>query len=104
MANTKTAASKLIPIGGNILVQGLEHETVTISGIVLPETVSKEKPQRGKIIALGTGRRDDKGDIVPFNVKVGDTVIFKKYGPDEVEVDNQDYLIMEESDILAILT
>ncbi len=97
------AKSKLTPIGGNILVQAVDEETVTSSGIVLPDTVSKERPQKGKIIALGTGKLNDDGKKVPFNVEVGQIVIFKKYGPDEVEVEGQEYLIMEEGDILAVV-
>lgn len=97
-------AAKLQPVGGNILVQAVSEEKKTDSGIVLPDTVSKEKPQRGKIIALGTGRLNEDGDKIPFNVKEGQTVIFKKYGPDEIEVDGEEYLIMEESDILAVVS
>lgn len=95
-------ATKLQPIGGNILVKP-EAEQKTASGIVIPDTVDKEKPQRGKVITLGTGKLNEKGEKLAFNVKVGDTVMFKKYSPDELEVDGEDYLIMEESDILAII-
>ncbi len=95
-------ATKLQPIGGNILVKP-ETEQTTASGIVIPDTVDKEKPQRGKVVALGTGKMNNKGDKIAFNVKVGDVVMFKKYSPDEVEVDGEEYLIMEESDILAII-
>jgi len=95
-------ASKIKPVGGYILVKP-ETERKTAGGIVLPDTVDKEKPQRGKIVALGTGKLDDKGKKIPFNVKVGDTVLFKKYSPDEIEIDDEDYLIMEENDILAII-
>ena len=95
-------ASKFQPIGGYILVEP-QDEQITTSGIVLPDTVDKEKPQRGKVIALGTGKLNDKGDKMPFSVKVGDKIMFKKYSPDEIEVDDKEYLIMEESDILAII-
>lgn len=95
--------AKLTPIGGNILVRPVAEEKVTSSGIVLPDTVNKEKPQKGEVVALGTGKLNDSGEKIAFNVKVGDQVIFKKYGPDEIEVENDDYLIMEESDILAII-
>lgn len=101
------AKTKLTPIGGNILVKPLEEERTTQSGIVLPDTMNKEKPQKGEIVALGTGKLDDSGKVIAFNVKVGDRVIFKKYGPDEVEVDengeSKSYLVMEEGDILAII-
>jgi chaperonin GroES len=95
--------SKLQPLGGNILVEAVSEESKTASGIVLPDTVDKEKPQKGKIIALGTGKVTEEGKKVPFNVKVGDIVIFKKYSPDEVEVEDKEYLIMSEEDILAIV-
>lgn len=97
------AKSKLTPLGGNILVEPVVEESKTDAGIVLPDTVDKEKPQKGKVIALGTGKVTKEGKEVPFNVKVGDTVIFKKYSPDEVEVEGAEYLIMSEDDILAII-
>ena len=97
------AKPKIKPIGGNILVKAIEEENKTASGIVLPDTVDKEKPQKGKIIALGTGKLNEDGEKIPFNVKVGDTVIFKKYSPDEIKVDEEEYLIMSEDDILAII-
>ncbi|MFW5702437.1 MAG: co-chaperone GroES [Candidatus Dojkabacteria bacterium] len=97
------AKAKLTPIGGNILVKPVEEEKKTASGIVIPDSASKEKPQRGEVIALGTGRVDADGKKVDFNVKVGDTVVFKKYGPDELEQDDETFLIMEESDILAVV-
>jgi chaperonin GroES len=100
MAKSK---AKLKPVGGNILVQPIEEEQVTDSGIVLPDTVSKEKPQKGKIVALGTGKLDEDGEKIPFNVKVGEVVLFKKYGPEEVSVEDEDFLLMEETDILAII-
>lgn len=93
----------LTPLGGNILVKPLSGEKVSAAGIVLPETIDKEKPQKGEVIALGTGRIAVNGIIIPFNVKVGDIVVFKKYSPDEVTVDGVDYLIMDESVILAII-
>jgi len=95
--------TKVKPLGGNILVEPVEEESKTASGIVLPDTVDKEKPQKGKIIALGTGKVTDDGKKVPFNVKVGDIVIFKKYSPDEIEASGKEYLIMSEDDILAIV-
>ncbi len=95
--------SKLLPLGGNILVEAISEDSTTASGIVLPDTVDKEKPQKGKVIALGTGKITDDGKKIPFNVKVGDIVIFKKYSPDEVEIDDKEYLIMTEDDILAVV-
>lgn len=96
--------AKIQPIGGNILVEPVEEETKTNSGIVLPDTVDKEKPQKGKVVALGTQRLSQSGEKISFNVKVGDTVLFKKYSPDEIEVDGKDYLIMDEDSILAVIS
>ena len=95
------AKVNLKPLGGNILVKPVSEKSV--SGIVLPDTVDREKPQKGEIVALGTGKLAKDGKKLPFNVKVGDVVLFKKYSPDEVEVDGEDYLIMDEDAILAIL-
>jgi len=97
------AKAKLTPLGGNILVKPVTDEAISAAGIVLPETVDKEKPQKGKVVALGSGAITPEGKKVPFNVKVGDTVLFKKYSPDEVEIDNEEYLIMDESAVLGIL-
>jgi len=94
---------KLTPIGGNILVKPVSEEKVSASGIVLPDTIDKEKPQKGKVIALGTGKMSHDGKKIGFNVKEGDIVIFKKYSPDEITVDGEDYLIMEEDAILAVI-
>lgn len=95
--------SKIMPLGGNVLVKPLQEESKTASGIVLPDTVDKEKPQKGKVVAVGTGKITDDGKKIPFNVKVGDIVIFKKYSPDEIEIEDNEYLIMSEDDILAII-
>ena len=98
-----SAKLKIQPLGGNILVEALSEETKTSSGIVLPDTVDKEKPQKGKVIAIGTGKLTNDGKKISFNVKVGDTIIFKKYSPDEVEIDDKEYLIMSEDDVLAVI-
>lgn len=95
--------AKVQPLGGNLLVEAVSEESTTASGIVLPDTVDKEKPQKGKIVALGTGKVSDDGSKIPFNVKVGDIVIFKKYSPDEITIDEKEYLIMTEEDVLAIV-
>lgn len=76
---------------------------MTKSGIVLPDTAEKEKPIKGKILATGPGKMDEDGKRMPMSVKVGDTVLFKKYGPDEIEIDGKKYLVGDEDDILAIL-
>jgi chaperonin GroES len=94
---------KVTPVGANILVKPVSSERKSISGIVLPDTMDKEKPQKGEIVALGSGRMTMDGHFLPFAVKVGDIVVFKKYSPDEIEVDGEAYLIMDEDSILAII-
>lgn len=96
------AKVKFTPIGGNILVKPQTEEKKSSSGIVLPDTIDKEKPQQGLVIALGAGKLNNEGKRVPFSVKVGDTVIFKKYSPDEIEFDGEDYLIMDEDAVLGV--
>ena len=91
------------PLGGRVLVKPLEEEEVTDSGLIIPDTAEKEKPQQGEIVALGTGKVADDGSEVKFNVKVKDKVLFKKYSPDEVEVDGVEYYVLEEEDILAVI-
>ena len=76
---------------------------MTKSGIVLPETADKEKPIMGTVLAIGPGKKNDKGELQPMSVAVGDKVLFKKYGPDEVEFEKKKYLVGDEEDILAIL-
>jgi chaperonin GroES len=97
------AEIKLQPLGAHILVLPEEEQTTTASGIVIAPTANKEKPQRGKVVKLGTGGRDKDGNEIKFFVKEGDVVLFKKYAPDEFEIDGKTYLIMEESDVLAIV-
>ncbi len=91
------------PLSNRVFIEPLEEEKITKSGIVLPETGEKERPVRGKILATGPGKLNEKGERVPMSVKVGDTVLFKKYGPDEIEIEGKKYLVGEEEDILAIL-
>lgn len=97
------AKSKIQPLGGNILVEPISEESKTATGIVLPDTVDKEKPQKGKIVALGTGKVTEDGKKIPFKVKVGDIIIFKKYSPDELEIEDKEYFIMSEEDVLAVV-
>jgi len=100
----KKAAKKetLVPLGDRVLVERLEAEAVTAGGIVLPDS-AKEKPVQGKIIAVGEGRRTDSGALVAPEVKPGDTVLFSRYGGTEVKLDGEEYLVMKEDDILAIV-
>lgn len=90
------------PLGDRVVVKALEKEEKTKSGIVLPDT-AKEKPQQGKVLAVGTGRTLDNGTRVPLEVKEGDTIIFSKYAGTEVKIEEQDVLILSERDILAIV-
>lgn len=92
---------KLKPLGDKVVVEPSEGEEKTKSGIVLPDT-AKEKPQEGKIMAVGSGRYEE-GKRIPLEVKVGDTVIYSKYGGTEVKVEETEYLILSESDILAVM-
>ncbi|HWR64585.1 MAG TPA: co-chaperone GroES [Bellilinea sp.] len=92
----------LKPLGSRVVVEPLEQEEVTAGGIVLPET-AKEKPQKGVVLAIGPGDRDDEGKRVAMDVKVGDTVLYAKYGGTEIKVDGKKLLILRESDLLAIV-
>jgi len=90
----------LKPLGDRLIVEVLDEEETTFSGIVLPDT-AKEKPQRGKVLAVGPGPRDDNGKFVAMDVAEGDEVIFSKYGGTEIKVGTDEYLILRESDVLA---
>jgi len=91
------------PLADRVLVKAIAESEVTKSGIVIPETVEKERPEKGEVIAVGPGKLLDNGSVAPLQVKVGNKVIFKKYGPDEIKVDGEELLILEESDILAVI-
>ena len=93
----------LKPLNDHIFLKPMEEEKKTKSGIVLPDTAEKEKPIKGTVVAVGPGKLDENGKRVPMSVKVGDKVLFKKYGPDELEVDGKKYLVGEEADILAVI-
>ena len=90
------------PLGDRVLVQPLEEQETKKGGIIIPDT-AKEKPQEGKVIALGTGKIDDNGKKVEFTVKEGNKVLISKYGGTEIKVDGESYLIMREDDILGII-
>jgi len=94
--------NKIKPLSDYLLVEPLQGETKLPSGIVIPDT-AKEKPQEGKVLAVGTGKRDDSGNIVPMSVKTGDIVMFKKWGGTEIKVEGKDLLLVKEEDILAII-
>ena len=93
---------KLTPLEDKIIVKQDEAQTQTASGLYIPDN-AKEKPQQGEVLAVGPGRRDDKGERIPMDVKVGDKVLYSKYGGTEVHYEGEDYLIVGARDILAIL-
>ena len=93
---------KLTPLEDKIIVKQAEAQTQTASGLYIPDN-AKEKPQQGEVLAVGPGRRDDKGERIPMDVKVGDKVLYSKYGSTEVRYEGEDYLIVGARDILAIL-
>ena len=96
------AAPKIRPLGGKVLIKRLEAEEVTRGGIVLPDS-AKEKPQRGTVLAIGDGRLLDDGTRADFQVKKGQKVLFTSYAGTEIKVDGEEYMLMDESDILATL-
>ena len=96
-------ASKLRPLGDRLVVRPAGREETTKSGIVLPDT-AKEKPQRGTIVAAGEGRRDEDGDRIAMDVKVGDEVLFAKYAGTEFKLEDEDLLILSEKDVLAVVS
>lgn len=91
------------PLHANVVVKAVAEDEVTKSGIVLPDTVDKERPEKGEVVAVGTGKILDNGQRAEMSVKVGDIIMFKKYSPDEIKVDNEDLLIISEGDILAVI-
>ena len=99
-----TTATKVAikPLEDRILVQANEAETTTASGIVIPDT-AKEKPQEGTVLAVGPGRVDDNGKRIPIDVKVGDTVLYSKYGGTEVKYGGEEYLVLSARDVLAVI-
>lgn len=94
---------KIKPLADRVVLEPISVEEKTKSGIVIPDTAEKEKPEQGKVIAVGPGRLLASGKRLPMNVKKGDIVLFTKYGPNEVKIDKKEYLIAREEDILAIL-
>lgn len=98
----KKTKSELKPLYDNLLIEPEEQETTLPSGIVIPDTATKEKPQKGTVIAAGPGKKDESGKVVPLEVKAGDVVMFKKWGGTEVKIDGKEYLLVKEEDILAL--
>ena len=91
------------PLQDRIIVERVEEETKTAGGIIIPDTVSKEKPQQGKVIAVGKGKVTPEGKVLPLDVKKGDRVLFGKYAGSEIKIDGKEYLIMREDDILGVI-
>jgi chaperonin GroES len=98
----KEEAMKIRPLDDRVLVKPVEEDEVTSGGIVLPDT-AREKPQRGRIEAVGTGRLLDSGDRIPLGIKVGDTVLYGKYGGTEIKIEGEEFKILREDDILAVV-
>lgn len=94
---------KIKPLSDYILIEPIKEEEKTKSGILLPETADKERPEQGKVIAVGPGKRNDSGNLIPMDIKVGQKVLFTKYGPNEIKVEDKEYLIAKQEDILAII-
>ncbi len=93
----------LKPLHDHVIVKAITEDEITKSGIVLPDTVDKEKPEKGEVVAIGPGKLMDSGQRAPMSVKVGEKVMFKKYSPDEIKVDGKEYLVISEGDIIAVM-
>jgi chaperonin GroES len=91
------------PLNDNVIVKPTGKEEKTKSGIVLPDTLDKERPEKGEVVEVGEGKLLDNGQRAPMSVKVGDLVMFKKYSPDEIKVEDEEYLVISQNDILAII-
>lgn len=94
---------KVKPLADRVVVKPLRESETTKSGIVIPDTVEKERPEKGEVLEIGPGKLLENGSRHPMSVKVGDVVLFKKYGPDEFKLDGVEYLLLDESDIIGII-
>lgn len=94
---------KIKPLSDHILIEPIKEEKKTKEGIFIPETIEKEKAEQGMVLAVGPGRKTSSGKIIPLEVRSGQKVLFAKYGPSEIKVEDREYLIIKEEDILAIL-
>lgn len=99
---TVATAKKIKPLSDRVLVKALEKEEERKGGIIIPDT-AKEKPQEGEVVAVGPGKRDDSGKIIPMDVKAGDRILYGKYSGTEIKLEDEEYLIMHQDDILGIL-
>ena len=96
-------AKNLRPLNNNVIIKPLEQEQITASGIVIPDTASKEKPMKGEVLAVGTGKLDENGKRHPIDVKKGDIVIFSRYAPTEVKIDGEEVYVMGADSVLAVI-
>jgi chaperonin GroES len=104
MAKKMAKNISIIPQGDRVLVKPeMATDEKSPSGIIIPDTAQKEKPEQGKVVAVGEGKRNEKGDVLPMRVKEGDTIIFSKYGFDEIKIDDEEYYMVSESSILAVI-
>lgn len=103
LLRSQTKMAKIKPLADRVVIEPLKAEEKTKSGIILPSSVDKERPEQGKVIFVGPGKVGRDGKKVPMEVKKGDVVLFTKYGPSEIKIDGKEYLIAKEEDILAIL-
>lgn len=94
---------KLTPVGDHIIVKAIKEERLSPSGIIIPETVNKERPERGEVIAVGPGRELENGNKSVMSVSVGQTVLFKKYSPDEIKIDEVELLVIKMEDVMAVV-
>lgn len=103
MSTQKTKTHKIVPLGDRILIRTIEADTKTKSGIIIPDTVSKKRPEQGMVVAVGKGRTTDDGKVIVPKVKVGDVVIFDNYQLGEIKLDGEEFYILSEANILAVI-
>jgi chaperonin GroES len=103
MAKKTANKVKVIPLGDRVLIEIPSREEKTKGGIIIPDTVNQEKPEQGVVVAVGSGRVTENGNVIPVKVKIGDKVVFSKYGYDEITVEGKKYYMLREENILAVL-
>ena len=103
MAKSKKSAFKIKPLGDRVLIEAMTREEKTQFGILLPDTMNKERPEQGTVMAVGPGKSGKDGTVHKMSVKKGDVILFTKYGPSEVKINGKEYLVAKEDDILAVL-
>ncbi|MBM4402231.1 MAG: co-chaperone GroES [Candidatus Cloacimonetes bacterium] len=103
MAKKTSKKINIKPLGDRVLVRPISQEEKTESGIIIPDTATKERPEEGEVLAVGEGRLDESGKRIPIEIEIGQKVMFTKYGPSEVKVDGEELLIVKQEDILAVI-